>query len=195
MTAPFSLKTQEKMGCSPRRNEPPLTCFHMCVRESGASSSAKHQSNTQHQATLSAGAACFFVAPAGKRSSCKRESLALGMLANLRCTSGRSTCIRLRCVLPFINRWNKWEDSFCGPACIVAFNAKMRAEHDESLAWLEVGEEPPEPPAPMPIRRREGEPDAETGEPQATADTVFESVLVKPRVAVGRQRRPVVSDR
>jgi len=87
------------------------------------------------------------------------------------------------------------EDSFCGPACIVAFNAKMRAEHDESLAWLEVDEEPPEPPAPMPIRRREGEPDAETEEPQATADTVFESVLVKPRVAVGRQRRPVVSDR
>ena len=30
------------------------------------------------------------------------------------------------------------EDSFCGPACIVAFNANMRAEHDESLAWLEV---------------------------------------------------------
>ena len=104
MTAPFSLKTQEKMGCSPRRNEPPLTCFPMCVRESGASSSAKHQSNTQHQATLSAGAACFFVAPAGKRSSCKRESLVLGMLANLHCTSGRSTCIRLRCVPPFINR-------------------------------------------------------------------------------------------
>ena len=62
------------------------------------------------------------------------------------------------------------EDSFCGPACIVAFNAKMRAEHDESLAWLEVDEEPPEPPAPLPIRRREGEPDAETEEPQATAD-------------------------
>ena len=55
-------------------------------------------------------------------------------------------------------------------ASIVAFNAKMRAEHDESLAWLEVDEEPPEPPAPMPIRRREGEPDAETEEPQATAD-------------------------
>ena len=27
-------------------------------------------------------------------------------------------------------------------ASIVAFNAKMRAEHDESLAWLEVDEEP-----------------------------------------------------
>ena len=80
------------------------------------------------------------------------------------------------------------DDTSCGPACIVAFDAKIQADYDESLAWLEVDEEPPEPPAPMPIRRREGEPDAETEEPQATADTVFESVLVKPRVAVGSQR-------
>ena len=34
------------------------------------------------------------------------------------------------------------EDSFCGPACIVAFNAKIQADYDESLAWLEVDEEP-----------------------------------------------------
>ena len=34
------------------------------------------------------------------------------------------------------------DDTSCGPACIVAFNAKIQADYDESLAWLEVDEEP-----------------------------------------------------
>ena len=114
----------------------------MCVRESGASSSAKHQSNTQHQATLSAGAACFFVAPAGKRSSCKRESLVLGMLANLRLHE-RPKHLHSATMCSAVHQpFEDGDDTSCGPACIVAFNAKIQADYDESLAWLEVDEEP-----------------------------------------------------
>ena len=114
----------------------------MCVRESGASSSAKHQSNTQHQATLSAGAACFFVAPAGKRSSCKRESLVLGHA----CKSPlheRPKHLHSATMCSAVHQpFEDGDDTSCGPACIVAFNAKIQADYDESLAWLEVDEEP-----------------------------------------------------
>ena len=128
MTAP---RRKRKWGVPP-------TCFPMCVRESGASSSAKHQSNTQHQATLSAGAACFFVAPAGKRSSCKRESLVLGMLANLRLHE-RPKHLHSATMCSAVHQpFEDGDDTSCGPACIVAFNAKIQADYDESLAWLEV---------------------------------------------------------
>ena len=57
--------------------------------------------------------------------------------------------------------WQPFEDgddSFCGPACIAAFNAKLKEEYDEGLALLEEEEEElPEPREPLPVRRREGE--------------------------------------
>jgi len=60
------------------------------------------------------------------------------------------------------------EDTFCGKACVAAFNAKLKAEHEDGLAGVPVEDEPLPPPDFLPLRQREGEDMELDEEPEAT---------------------------
>ena len=60
------------------------------------------------------------------------------------------------------------EDTFCSKACVAAYNAKLKAEHEDGLAGVPVEDEPLPPPDFLPLRQREGEDMELDEEPEAT---------------------------
>ena len=59
------------------------------------------------------------------------------------------------------------EDTFCSKACVAAYNAKLKAEHEDGLAGVPVEDEPLPPPDFLPLRQREGEDMELDEEPEA----------------------------
>ena len=45
------------------------------------------------------------------------------------------------------------EDTFCSKACVAAYNAKLKAEHEDGLAGVPVEDEPLPPPDFLPLRQ------------------------------------------
>ena len=116
----------------------------MCVRESGASSSAKPEAPKQHAAPSNT--LCrrrMFFCGACRQEIELQEGIARPGHACKSLLHERPKHLHSATMCSAVHQpFEDGDDTSCGPACIVAFNAKIQADYDESLAWLEVDEEP-----------------------------------------------------